>query len=246
MLRHDSAPAPKKRPPLFWWILANTLAIAFAISAWVICLNLFRDPTHPKSYELMLKVGRIAPPAAFTRDTMPSPLEENDYKELETRFQPIGNEALEALSKELLREYLTNYKKPKLLTFVTGEFRVMEVRTLSEDDFLSPGIAVKAQALARPDAVADPLPYPVFIECLISSENASDESFAVGDTLMLEKQRDCAALIHVDKCNFEDRQAVLATVLPLNAGTRTLGSSESFTIAPPAKANPAASLPAIP
>jgi hypothetical protein len=49
----------KSRPPLFWWLLANILAIAFAITSWVICLNLFRDPTNAKSYQLMIKVGRL-------------------------------------------------------------------------------------------------------------------------------------------------------------------------------------------
>jgi len=51
----------KKGPPMFWWLLANILAIAFAVSSWVICLNLFRDPTNPTSYKLMMMAKRLTP-----------------------------------------------------------------------------------------------------------------------------------------------------------------------------------------
>ena len=246
MARLKSDDSPKKRVPLFWWVLANALAIAFAISAWVICLNLFRDPTNPTSYDLMLKVGRLQPPEAFTRKTTPVPQQDSDPKDLEARFLNFDPEDLEALNQEFRRAYLTNYKKPKFLTYITGEYRILEVQELSEDDFLSPGIVVKAQALVRPDVVADAIPYPVFIECLYPSRDAKVESFQVGNTLMLKKQRDCAAILNVGTKDFEDRATVFVSVVPLAAVKHTTKSGSTFTITPPAKANPEATLPAFP
>ena len=236
----------KNKPPLFWWLLANILAIAFAITAWVVCLNLFRDPTNPASYDLMMKVGRIDPLESFTRKTAPSPQKINDPQELEAQFKGYSITDLETLNRELKRSYLTNFKKPKFLTYVKGEFRIIGVRELSGEDFLSPGVVVKAQALVRPDPVADPIPYPVFIEVLFPTEEAALESFLVGNTLMLEKQRDCAAILSVGTTNFEDRRVLFLTLVPLASEGYKTQSEKTFKIAPPEMANLKASLPAFP
>lgn len=246
MPRYDVDDRPKKRPPLFWWLLANVLAIAFAISSWIVCLNLFRDPTNPTSYNLMIKVGRLDPPMAYTSRDAPDSQEDSDPKGLLTRFESYSQSDRDALNRELRRAYLTNFTKPQYHTYVTGEFRVIGVKPLTENDFMSPGIVVKAQALVRPDPVADPLPYPVFIECLFPSNDATAESFSVGNTLMLEKQRDRAAILNVATTDFEDRPSVFVTLVPLAAVKHTTESGATFTITPPAKANPAASLPTFP
>ncbi len=242
----------RKRPPIFWWMLANVLAIAFAISAWIVCLNLFRDPTHPTSYKLMMKVGRIDPLESFTREKtndrvkVPDPQKVQTPQQLEIQFQSYSNSDLEAINQELKRAYLTNFKKPKFLTYVTGEFRIIGVKALTEEDFLASGVVVKAQALVRPDAVADPIPYPVFIECLFPSQNATPGSFQVGNTLMLEKNRDCAAVLNVGTTEFEDRSALFLTLVPLAAVEYTPEEGESFKITPPRMANLEGSLPAFP
>ena len=143
----------RKRPPLFWWLLANILAIAFAIASWVVCLNLFRDPTHPTSYEWMLKVGRIDPLESFSPTTAPTPVKVSSPLELEAQFQSISDDELVVLNHELRRSYLTNFERSRTLTYVTGEFRILEVRALTSDDFLTSGAVVKAQALIRPDKI---------------------------------------------------------------------------------------------
>lgn len=245
MLR-DSDDYRRKKPPLFWWLLANILAIAFAITAWVVCLNLFRDPTNPTSYELMMKVGRIDPLESFTRQTAPSPQKVNTPQKLEAQFKGYSITDLETLNQELRRSYLTNFKKPKFLTYVEGEFRIIGVRELGADDFLSPGVVVKAQALVRPDPVADPIPYPVFIEVLFPSKDADLESFLVGNTLMLEKQRDCAAILNVGTTDFEDRSVLFLTLVPLASVSYKPETEKTFKIAPPEMANLKASLPAFP
>jgi len=246
MLRSDSDDYRKKRPPLFWWLLANILAIAFAITAWVVCLNLFRDPTHPTSYKLMMKVGRIDPLESFTPKTVPSPRDNKTAQELEVQFKGFNETDLEILNRELRRSYLTNYNKAKFLTYVHGEFRIIGVRELGGDDFLSSGLVVKAQALVRPDPVADPIPYPVFIECLFPGEGTSDESFQLGDTLMLKKQRDCAAILNVGTTDFEDRSVLFLTLVRLKSGNYKPESGQAFKIAAPGMANLEGPLPAFP
>jgi len=236
----------KKQPPLFWWLLANILAIAFAITAWVVCLNLFRDPTNPTSYNLMMKVGRIDPLEAFTSKTAPSPQKVSSPQKLETQFKGFGKTDLETLNREFRRAYLSNYKKPKYLTYVEGEFEIKEIRELNSEDFLSPGVVVKVQALVRPDSVSDPIPYPVFAEVIFPTKDAALESFSVGNTLMLKKQRDRAAILNVGTTDFEDRTVLFLTLIPLASENFQNGDMPSFKITPPAKANLKASLPTFP
>ncbi len=246
MARTDSDDHRKKGPPLFWWLLANILAIAFAITAWVVCLNLFRDPTNPTSYDLMMKVGRIDPLEAFTRKTAPAPTKINSPQKLEAQFKSFSKSDLETLNHELRRSYLTNYDKPQFLTYVEGEFRITAVRELTDGDFLSPGVVVKAQALVRPDAVADPIPYPVFIEVLFPSQDVAADSFQVGNTLTLTKRRNYAAILNVGTIAFEDRSVLFLTLVPLAAVEHQTEGEQTFKITPPAKANLKAPLPAFP
>jgi hypothetical protein len=100
--------------------------------------------------------------------------------------------------------------------------------------------------MIRPDAVAAPLPYPIFLECLFPSRDATLESFQLGNILTLKKQRECAAILNIGETAFEDRQTVFVTVVPLAAVEHTTASGATFTITPPAMANPEASLPAYP
>jgi hypothetical protein len=94
--------------------------------------------------------------------------------------------------------------------------------------------------------VADPIPYPVFIECLFPSNNATPESFQVGNTLNLEKQRHCAAILNVGTTEFEDRSALFLTLVPLAAVEYTPEEGEPFKISPPKMANLEGILPAFP
>ena len=236
----------RKRPPLFWWLLANILAIAFAIASWVVCLNLFRDPTHPTSYEWMLKVGRIDPLESFSPTTAPTPVKVSSPLELEAQFQSISDDELVVLNHELRRSYLTNFERSRTLTYVTGEFRILEVRALTSDDFLTSGAVVKAQALIRPDKITEPIPYPVYLECLFPSQDEATNLFNIGDSLVLKKIPDCAAILNVDRTPYEDSTALLLTVVPLCAVEYTSPDGTTISISPPEKANVAANLPAIP
>lgn len=238
MAKHDLENFVKKRPPLFWWFLANVLAITFAISSWVVCLNLFRDPTHPTSYQLMLKVGRIPPLAAFDATSAPRPKKTSGPLELEAQFQKFKNEDLEALNHELLRSYLTNYKKPKFLTYVQGNFKIIETRALAPTDLLPQGVIVKAQAMVTSKKTTDPIAYPVFIECIFPSKNAKPEYFPKGKTLQLIQRKrgatpHCAAVVQVGSINYDSDNALYFTVIPLCATDFTTPSKTNITIMPP-------------
>ncbi|MDA7506482.1 hypothetical protein N9A89_02695 [Akkermansiaceae bacterium] len=247
MAQDDIDDFTKSRPPLFWWFLANILAIAFAITSWVVCLDLFRDPTNPTSYQLMVKVGRLDPLEKFEPTSAPRPRRTSGPLALEAEFERFKNEDRDTLNHELLRSYVTNYKKSKFLTYIKGEFKVISSRALTDDDLLPSGVVVRAQAQERPSSVADPLDYPVFIECIFPTKDDATAIFKSGDVLVLgkEKVRDCAAILHVGTLDYEGDSVLYLTVVPLCGYNHPLPDGKKITISPPETANVGAPFPLI-
>jgi hypothetical protein len=143
-----------------------------------------------------------------------------------------------------MRNYLTNFDRPLLLTYIEGEYQVGEVRKLRSTDFLDPGIVIRAQALVKPDDFTKPLPYPVFIEYLFPTNQAEAASlFKSGDILSVKKSPNCAAVVHISKIIRNDEPALLLTAIPIAYGSYQLGEMGSFQIEPPALLRPAAGFP---
>ncbi|MDB4408983.1 hypothetical protein N9192_01375 [Akkermansiaceae bacterium] len=238
----------KSHPPMFWWMLANILAIAFAFASWVVCLNLFRDPTNETSYQLMLKVGRLDPLEAYEPSKAPRPKRTASPLELEAQYQRFKEDDLEALNHELLRSYVTNFKKAKFLTYIKGDFRIIESRALTENDFLPQGVIVRAQAMVTSERAKEPIAYPVFIECLFPSKNANPDHFPAGEMLTLTQRRkggnpDCASVLHVSSVGYEGDRALNLTIIPLCAVDYTTPSETTINLSPPEGAGVGSPLP---
>ena len=58
MPRKIEAPPPR-RPAYFWWLLANALALCFAVVSWTVCLHVFGNPEIPRNYEILRKIHRL-------------------------------------------------------------------------------------------------------------------------------------------------------------------------------------------
>jgi len=238
MPKSDLEEFVKSRPPMFWWFLANVLMIALAITSWIVCLSLFRDPTHPTSYKLMLQVGRLQPLQKFIPVEAPTPQKTSDVLALEAQFEPYSEEDLETLNKEFKRAYLTSYAKTKFLTYVIGDYKILNIRPLTENDFFPSGVVLRAQAIVTPDDLADPISYPLFIEYLLPSSEDITTLHTTGEIIKLEKRAHCAAILNVGQIDYDDRTVPYITVTPL--------SSKNPKIHPPEAANVAAPLPVFP
>ncbi len=245
MRLNDPNDPPSKKPPLFWWIIANTLAIAFAITSWVICVNFFTNPLNPTSYKWMLKVGRLDPLESFNRRSLPSPTKIAGPLELERQFANFPPQELQALNRELKRAYLTNFDQAKFVAYVTGEFRVLETRPLKTSDFIPSGIAVKAQALIQNDNLDQPILYPVIVECLFPTNHNDPSAYPIGSILKLTKQSESAVILNIGNTLIDERPALHLTTTPLLAFPHQAPEAK-FKISPPKRANPAGKLPAIP
>lgn len=238
---------PPSRPAYFWWLLANALALCFAIISWVVCLNVFGHPENPRNYEILRKLKRLPVLKRYTVLDVPNG-NALACKELYKKYFGYTEAQRARANTLLMRNYLTNFDRPLLLTYVEGDYQVETVRKLSDKDFFDPGIVMRAQALVKPDDFTNPLPYPVFIEYVFPTNQVeAAASFKSGDILSVKKSPNCAAVVHISKIKTagDDEPALLLTVIPIAYGSYQIGDAHSFQIEPPLQLRPAAGFPVI-
>ncbi len=234
---------PPSRPAYYWWLLANALALCFAVISWAVCLHVFGNPEIPRNYRILGKLGRLPEMKRYTVLDVP---DGNALapRELYRKFYGLKAEDLERANALLMRNYLTNFDRPLMLTYIEGDYQVERTRILGESDFLSPGFAIRAQALVNPDDFTKAAPYPVLIEYVFpTGQTAAASSFQTGDVLEVKKSPNCAVVVHVTKVQFEDEPTLCLTVIPIAYGDYQIGDSGTFGIEPPAALKPAAGFP---
>lgn len=205
----------RKRPPFFWWLLANLLAVAFAVVSWTTCLYIFNYPEKPGNYDILRKLKRLAPVANFSPADSP-PGDPANPRIAFKKFFPLNDQRLEALNVALKRNYLTNYKDPTFLTYVEGDFTVSLVRELHAGDFFFPGLAVLAQAFVETEESGETAPYPVMIELLLPTDGSiSPEIYQQGDLLSLGKSTHRAAVVSVAKLGSHEEPVICLSIIPL-------------------------------
>ena len=234
---------PPRRPAYFWWLLANALALCFAIISWAVCLHVFGHPEIPRNYEILGKLGRSPVLKRYTVLDVPNG-NALAPKELYNRYFRYTEEQCVRLNSRLMKNYLTNFDRSLLLNYIEGDYQVSKIRKLGPKDFFDPGVVIRAQALVKPDDFTKPLPYPVFIEYVFPTHQTEvADSFKAGDILSVKKSPNCAAVVHVSRITNEGEPALLLTVIPIAYGSYQIGDSGSFQIEPPAKLRPSAVFP---
>lgn len=237
-------PKPR-RPAYFWWLLANVLALCFAVISWLVCLDVFRNIEVPRNYEILRKLHRL--PVLQNYSVLDAPNGSAlGPKELYQKFFGLAANAkdLKRVNSLLLRNYLTNFERPLLLTYIEGDYQVTRVRELGKADFFKPGFVIRAQALVKPDEFSAAAPYPIHIEYVFPTADVAAASFfKSGDVLGVRKSPNCAAVTHVSKITVDGEAALLLTVIPIAYGPYQIGSVRSFDIEPPALLRPGATFP---
>lgn len=233
---------PPSKPAYFWWLLANAMALCFAIVSWALCLHVFGNPEIPRNYEILRKLGRLPEMKRYTVLDVPNSTSLGP-RELYKKFHGLDEEQVIRVNTLLMRNYITNFERPLLLTYIEGDYQITDIRTLGEGDFLSPGFAIRAQAMVKPDDFTAPAPFPLVIEYLFPSEADASFYFEQGDILTVKKSPNCAAVVHVGTVLVEDDPALCLTVIPIAYGPYQIGDARSFNIEPPTRVNPAGGFP---
>ncbi len=242
MPRTIEAPPPS-RPAYFWWLLANALALCFAVVSWVVCLNVFGFPEVPRNYEILRRLNRLPELKRYIELEVPNG-NSLGPKELYQRFFGTKEEDLPRVNGLLMRNYLTNFDRPLLLTYIEGKYQIDEVRKLDGNDFFEPGVVIRAQAMIKPDEYTAESPYPVVIEYVFPTDDENAVSkFKPGDILSVKKSPNCAAIVHIGKARKDDDQVLLLTVIPIAYGSYKIGEKTTLNIEPPKELRPAAGFP---
>jgi len=231
------------RPAYYWWLLANLLAVCFAIISWAVCLHLFGNPEIPRNYAILKALDRLPELKRYTVLDVPNGTA-LDPNELYGKYFGVTEEKRKKLNSLLVRNYMRNFESNVLLTYVEGDFQISHVRELTTEDFLHPGFVVRAQAMVKPDDFTQAVGFPVVIEYIFPTDKVgASELFDVGDILEVNKNPNCAAVIHVSKIIIEEEPGLQMTVVPIAYGPYRSGDKELFVIEPPQRLNPAAQLP---
>jgi len=245
MSRTVEEPVPR-RHSYFWWVLANALALCFAVISWAVCLQVFGNPEVPRNYEILRKLGRLPQLKRYTVLDVPNGnlLDPKGLYSNYSKFFALGGEELARVNSQLMRNYLTNFSRPMMLTFIEGDYQVEKVRELGGFDFLPSGFAIRARALVKPDDFTKPAPYPVLIEYVFpTKDSAAVREFRPGDILAVKKSPNCAAIVHAERLEEDGEPVVSLTVIPIAYGPYRVGDTITFTIEPPTEVRPASGFP---
>lgn len=236
--------SPPRRPAYFWWLLANALALCFAVFSWFVCLHVFGNPEIPRNYKILSKLHRLPVLKKFPLTELPSG-NARPPKELYAWFMRSNEVETSRMNSLLLRNYLMNFEQPLLLTYIEGDYQIEAVKKMGGQDFFDPGVAVRAQALVKPDDFTKAVPYPVIIDYLFpTNDPQAAAAFKVGSVLNVKKSPHCAAVVHFEKITRNDEPALLLTVIPIVHSIYRPGESASFQLEPPTTLRPAAGFPA--
>jgi len=235
--------SPPRRPPYFWWWLANALALCFAVISWALCLHIFGHPEIPRNYLILDKIGRAPVLQRYTVLDAPN-VAALDPRDLYRRFFALDDADREHLNAILMRNYLTNFERPLMLTYIQGDYRVEQIRVLDGKDFINPGFAIRARAMVKPDDFTEAAPYPVIIEYIYPTPLVEmADKFNAGDTMEVRKSPNCAAILHISRTIENDEPVVLLTVVPIAYGPYRVDEETTFNIEVPERLNPGGTLP---
>ncbi len=233
----DDEPA-QGRDHLFLWTVFILLLIGAAFACWLGSFYVFGHPEQPRSYAILKKLKKIEPLRRFEVTAAP-PGEFLTPQKLFDKYSKFERLNLEAENAALMRNFIRNYKETnKLVPYVTGKFEIVQTYELKPGDLFPSGVV----AVAAADDYSRVVLEHVFTAAPESVE-ALKATMPPGREMRLEKSRDLAAIIHIDRT---DDGRMLFTAMPLLYGAwgveRSIGR---FSLEPPTELNLKASVPII-
>ena len=259
---HQSDSPAKRRPNYFWWTLINILALAFAVLSWTGCYFVFNFPEKPWNHSILEKLGRLPEISFFKGSDLPKAktLPPKQLYGMIYNRKDVGSGSpklldaptLQTLNLQLKRNYITNFKKPMNLNYVRGTWRMLSVRELTEDDFVTQGFAVLAQALAIPsdqENTTNPemLPFPVELEIILptaagvtippNTEITADNSFEI------DRARNALIVINISRAGTPDEPVSRLTTIPLINKPFSLTKESKLQLSAPTTVNPKGKFP---
>ena len=198
-----------------WWALANITILTFAILSWAGCYYVFNFPEIPRNFSILEKIGRIGTIKAFTPLNAPG-TKSATSEDLYELIYSLDDEKIHKFNQILKRGYITNYEKIPVYRYLQGEFRILDVRQLNTNDFIYPGLLIKARAYVKTDKNDLSSPYPLIIDYVLPTKiDGVEKNFQVGDLFEVEKSKHCASIINVMKEGRKEDPTLRVVAVPL-------------------------------
>ncbi len=226
------------KPQHFWWGLVIVLCVCLALVSWTFVPYVFENPHKSKNYKILDRINSLPEIKAFSALNPPDG-EINTFKNLYANFVALNEDNLEKHNEQLIKNYIGNFKYEYLNTYIKGDFRVIQCRSLTKDDLFTKGIAIQAVALFKSKHSKE-REYPVWVEIILPN---APESSALhtkkGDLLEINKNPYFASIIHVQRLEREDNDPIMNfTVVPLvYESAWDPAHGPKFSISPPKKLN---------
>lgn len=206
---------------LILWLAVIAVLVGLNFGSWSFCMWVFGQPEHPLNYRLLTKLDRLAPIHGFTPVSAPRG-KFHSVKDLYAQVYPFSETEMRAYNGILKRYYLKNYLERDDVTFLSGEFAVLSVQKMGEEDVFPAGCVIRGRSTTFPDAIVD----------FALPAEAVPEKFALapGQVFKIEESSTCAALLHVER--LEDSTMVF-TAVPLVEREYEFGEDAAITVKVP-------------
>jgi len=223
---------------LFVWTIVILLLIGVAIACWIGSFYVFGHPEKAISYSLLTRLKKLDPTKRFELTSAPRGQFLNPDK-LIAKYSAMTPRELDRQNEQLLRDFIRNYKlAPDLVTYVIGDFNILDSYELQETDFFPSGVVVVAEAKQNKNVLlehvftADAKVVPILHRMLLT-----------GLDLQLNRGLDLSALLNVKRL---DDGRMQFTAIPIVYGSyATTSGPGTFSLEPPKTLNVAMGLPVV-
>lgn len=203
------------------WLAVLAVLIGLNFASWSFCMWVFGQPEHPMNYRLLTKLERLEPIHGFTPVSAPRG-KFLSAKDLYAQVYPFSDTELRAYNGILKRSYLKNYVEIENVVFLSGEFTVLAVQPMGEEDVFPAGYVIRGRSTTFPDAIVD--------FALPAEKTPEKFEFAEGQVLKIEESTTCAALLHIER--LEDGTMTF-TAVPLVEREYVFNDNAKIAVVPP-------------
>lgn len=206
---------------LVLWLAVLAVLVGLNFASWSFCMWVFGQPEHPMNYRLLTKLERLDPIHGFTPVTAPRG-KFVSAKDLYAQVYPFSDTELRAYNGILKRSYLKNYVELENVTFLSGDFTVLSVRAMGEEDVFPAGYVIRGRSTTFPDAIVD--------FALPAAKTPEKFEYEAGQLLKIEESTTCAALLHIDRL---EEGTMIFTAVPLVEREYLFNDAAKIVVTPP-------------
>jgi hypothetical protein len=191
----------------FFWTVLLTLLTGLTIFSWVFCMYVFSNPEKAFNYGLLNRFDKLQP----LRDFSPTNAPRGKFytaKELYSAYFDYSDRELRAVSSLMRRDYVRNYRGLEKVAYLTGSFRLSQIKPLTPGDIVPAGLALRGRSEDYPN---------IEVEYLLPARELPDVHYdlEVHQLLEIGSSSTCAAVLNLARVA-DDR--LLVTALPIVYG----------------------------